>query len=454
MPEKTTPNEFDELAEKQVHDTHYLKSVTGLGDACSITANRDIHSSTGLKLVKAGMHINSSLQERLMHHKLAPPLDQCLSVENAVTGESLAMKAAQMLEEDSHLKLIQATQFNGWDLPFAIKQIQLNPAIAFKLTVMRETGPELFYHSIYVALICTYVGMQLKLDKWQLAQFSTAAMLHDIGILHVNPALLAQDHEMAGEERKHLYVHPITAGVILKNYPEYSPEVLKGVLQHHERLDGSGYPRGLKGQEIGLIGQVIAVSEIIASRRERGEGEFGWGKLETILKLNQRRFGWDIVRHFKVFYRGYEQVPKCSESDKQVSREKLSRIIAIFTRWGEVLKTCSNAAPVCSFINERMENLKLELIDAGLNPYVEDGNYQCVMENPQACFDMRLLIDETLWQFHSIVQEARRRWPAVETGASAEQLAAGNWINEVEKLLLGMTRSSGRKGLSAEAAPA
>lgn len=448
-------NEFDELAEQQVHDTHYLKSVTDLGDTCSITANRDIHSSTGLKLAMAGMHINSALYERLMHHKLAPPLDQCLSVENAVTGESLAERAAQMLRENPRLNLVEATQFNGWSLPFAIKQVQLNPAVAFKLTVMRETNPKLFLHSIYVAIVCTYVGMQLKLDKWQLVQLSTAALLHDIGILHVDPALLSYDHVMAGEERRHLYAHPITAGMILANYPEYSAEMLNGVLQHHERLDGSGYPRGLKGgDEIGLIGQIIAVSEIVASQNNKMDDESGWARLETILKLNQRRYGWDIIRHFTVFYRGQERASKCSESDKKESREKLDRIIAIFTSWGEVLKICNEAAPACSFINKRMENLGVELIAAGLNPYAEDGNYLGVMENPQACYDMRLLIDETLWQFHSITQEASRRWPSVESDTSGELAAASKWMAEVEKLLHGLPGKPGRGEQPLETAPA
>ena len=447
-------NEFNELAEKQVHDTHYLKSVTGLGDICPITACRDIYSSTGLKLVKAGMRINSALYEHLILHKLAPPLDQCLSVENAVTEESLAAKAAQMLGEDLRLSLVEATRFNGWSLPFAIKQVQLNPAIAFKLTIMRETNPELFRHSIYVALVCTYVGMQLKLDKWQLVQLSTAALLHDIGILHVDPALLSRDHEMTGDERRHLYAHPITAWMILATYPEYSPEVLNGVLQHHERLDGSGYPRGLKGgEEVGLIGQIIAISEIVASRNDKTGDASGWARLETILKLNQRRYGWDITRYFTVFYHGHEHAPMCSESDKKKSREKLGRIIAIFSSWDKSLKAC-NAIPVCLFINERMENLKVELIDAGLNFDAEDGNYHYVMENAQACFDMRLLIDETLWQFHSLVLEARRRWPALEADTSSEHRAACSWVNEVEMQLQELPWKSDQEGLPAENAPA
>lgn len=435
-------DEINELAESQLHDAHYLKSVTHLGDERPIVADRDIHSASGIKLVNTGMRINSALYERLLQHKLAPSLDQCLSAENAVTGKSLAEQAALMLKEDERLAVIQSVQMGGWKLPFVLKQVPLNPAIAFKLTVMRETQPELFQHSLYVALVSTYIGMQMRLDKSQLIDLATAALLHDIGILHVDPELLEREHKMTEGERRHLYVHSVTSWMILKSYPEYTPDVLNAVLQHHERLDGSGYPRGLKSGEIGQLGQIVAVAEIIASRYSKEDVEHGWSRLETILKLNLRRYGWNLVRHLKVFYQDEGEVPPCLEEDKLASRDKMSKISAIFSAWDSAWKKCTPgekkgcAYPVCSFINERMANLKLEIIDAGLNPYANDGNFVGIEEDPRACFEARILLDETLWQLHNIQQEIRRRWPSIDEESAAHGFNAANaWMKEVKVLL-------------------
>ena len=66
-------SEIDALAESQLNDSHYLQSVTHLGDTRPIVASSDIHSSTGMKLIRAGMQINSSLYERLLNHKIGAP---------------------------------------------------------------------------------------------------------------------------------------------------------------------------------------------------------------------------------------------------------------------------------------------------------------------------------------------------------------------------------------------
>lgn len=429
-------NEINKLAESQIDDPHYLKSVTGMGDTCAVVANRDIHSSSGIKLVSAGMSINSSLYDRLLQHKLAPPLDQCLATENVVTPTSLADKAAMMMKADARLSLLQSSRAEGMSLPDILKQVPLNPAIAFKLTVMRETQPELFQHSLYVSLVSTYIGMQLHLSKIQLIQLATASLLHDIGILHVDPALLERGYKMTDDERRHLYVHSVTGWMILKSYPEYLPKVLDAVLQHHERLDGSGYPRGLKAEEIGQFGQIIAVAEIIASRYGKDGQEYGWSRLETILKLNLRRYGRSLVHHLKVFYQEEQEAPPCSEMDKELARGKMARISAIFSAWDEAREKWVARDPIADFINERMRNLKMEVVDAGLNPTAGDGGLSDIEEDPRACFDARILLDETLWQLHSILQETRRRWPSLEAENSNPDARAVNvWMKEIEALL-------------------
>ena len=70
-------------------DNHFLKSGTQLGDRQPVVNHRDITSDSGLKLVAAGTRITSALYNQLVHHKLLPALEQCLSIENGVDHTSL-----------------------------------------------------------------------------------------------------------------------------------------------------------------------------------------------------------------------------------------------------------------------------------------------------------------------------------------------------------------------------
>ena len=74
-----------------INDTHYIRTVTRLGDRHSIIANQDICNTKGLKLVAKGTAINSHLFEKLILHKLAPPLDQCLNIDNAVNNDEIIL---------------------------------------------------------------------------------------------------------------------------------------------------------------------------------------------------------------------------------------------------------------------------------------------------------------------------------------------------------------------------
>ena len=428
-------NELEALAESQLNDPHYLQSVTHLGDTLPIVANREINTSTGMKLVSAGMRIDSSLYDRLLQHRLAPPLDQCLSAEDAVNGGGLVQMATQMMAEDKQLGLIQAVQYDGQSLTSVLKQVPLNPAIAFKLTVMRETNAALFKRSIYVALVSIYIGMKLHLEKIQLKELATAALLHDIGLLHVDPKLLDRDHKMSESERRHLYVHSVTGWMILKTYPEYRKKVLDAVLQHHEHLDGSGYPRGLKSSDIGQFAQIIAVAEIVASRNGSESDAHSWSRLETILKLNLRRYGRNLVPCLKIFYSEAAAAPPCSDIDKQNALKRMSRISSLFAAWEKARDACDDKIPACTFIDERMFNLKMEIIDAGFNPYSNDDELLGIEGDSQAFFEARMLLDETLWQLGNITREAQRRWPGITAENSAVDVGAvRTWMQEVDSV--------------------
>ena len=90
---------LNDLSSSQISSSHYLQSVTELGNVKQLATTQDIYSSANIKLVAAGTRFDSSLYEKLLSHKLLPPLDQCLSIENAVTASSLMKEAALILQQ-------------------------------------------------------------------------------------------------------------------------------------------------------------------------------------------------------------------------------------------------------------------------------------------------------------------------------------------------------------------
>ena len=117
-------------------------------------------------------------------------------------------------------------------------------------------------HQRRVTQLASAMAEGMKLGHEQIAAVRTAGLLHDIGKLNIPAEILSKPSQLTETEFLLIEGHPQAAYEILKaiEFPWPLPEI---VLQHHERLDGSGYPQGLKGSDILLEAKVLAVADVV-----------------------------------------------------------------------------------------------------------------------------------------------------------------------------------------------
>ena len=115
-------------------------------------------------------------------------------------------------------------------------------------------------HSRRVAFLCKRMGARVDLPEQDADLLHIAALLHDIGNLAVSEAILHKEGPLSLEEQVLIKEHPAWGASILSPVEQLSA-VLPGVIDHHERYDGKGYPRRLKADEISLQGRLIALAD-------------------------------------------------------------------------------------------------------------------------------------------------------------------------------------------------
>ncbi len=115
-------------------------------------------------------------------------------------------------------------------------------------------------HSDRVAELSRVVAEKLGLSQKECHDIYLAGMLHDIGKIGVPEAILRKPGKLDDEEFEQLKKHPALGGEILKGIRQLVG-VAKGIVAHHERPDGRGYPKGLKGEEIPIAGRIIAFAD-------------------------------------------------------------------------------------------------------------------------------------------------------------------------------------------------
>jgi HD-GYP domain-containing protein (c-di-GMP phosphodiesterase class II) len=115
-------------------------------------------------------------------------------------------------------------------------------------------------HSLRVAELAVAAAAEMGLDEKQQADVHVAALLRDIAQLALPETILTKPEPLTCEERATVTSHPTVGHAIIQKAPHLRT-LLPGILHHHERFDGTGYPAGLAGDKISLVGRIVAVAD-------------------------------------------------------------------------------------------------------------------------------------------------------------------------------------------------
>lgn len=119
-----------------------------------------------------------------------------------------------------------------------------------------------FDHSVRVSMISGLLAKWCGLNNSQIKDAALAGLLHDIGKCNIPDQILNKPSALTLEEFKVMKTHAILGYILIKDIPNISYDVLLAVMQHHERVDGTGYPNGLKGNEINYLAKIVAVADV------------------------------------------------------------------------------------------------------------------------------------------------------------------------------------------------
>ncbi|MGE5455043.1 MAG: HD-GYP domain-containing protein, partial [Methylocystaceae bacterium] len=136
------------------------------------------------------------------------------------------------------------------------------PSVMSQIRSLYIRGNYLFKHSVNVAFLSVTLGKWLKLPDDELIDLGTAALLHDIGMASIPDYILDSPRALTSEERELLAIHPQKGAALLTSF---SPLIQAAIVQHHERMDGSGYPTGISDAQICNFARIISIADVYES---------------------------------------------------------------------------------------------------------------------------------------------------------------------------------------------
>lgn len=371
-----------------------------------ISAIADIISPSGIKLVARGAKIDEHLREKIAGHRLSgTTLEKSLSIAGGVTSESLAKDVSRLIDEEAWFKLLAVQSGDSGAVRHGASRLKIHPQVLFRLTVAREQRQELYRHTLCVMMISHYLALRLSLKQSSIDNVLLAALCHDLGELYTDPAILAPGYRVTDEERRFIYVHPITGWLIVRELPGINPDIPKAVIQHQERLDGSGYPFGIKGNAIGQAGRILAAADVSASIMMKFHDH---RRLFTLLRLNSKKYDRKVVDLLHAAFIASE--PSTAKFQGDVVKQRFSGLAQLLEGWS-VLRadaTMSETAPI-TFLTERMYNMRTVVLAFGFDPDSLEMPLQLAAEDATIATELAAVVDELQFQLADLGREIDRR---------------------------------------------
>lgn len=160
----------------------------------------------------------------------------------------------------------------------------------------------IFTHSFNVTLYSLAIGMEMQLNLKQIEMLGLGAILHDVGKMLVPPEILMKPGQLTDKEFEEMKKHSEAGFELIRSVKTVPVLVAHCAYQHHERLDGSGYPRGIAGEDIHMFGRIIAVADVfdaVTSNRVYRKAMLPHEGLEILYAGAGSQFDTKIVEAFR-----------------------------------------------------------------------------------------------------------------------------------------------------------
>ena len=279
----------------QTANPHALATILEASETKSIIASRDIFDVSGTKLWARDQPVSQALQRTLLDRQLRHPLESCLYAEDGVTPRALVQALEALIERQGPMAALLRPYAD--ELVHSATHLPLHSVAQLLLTAGQAARAETFDHAVQAMALNGALVLAHGSDTRQLRLAMLCGLLHDLGEMYIAPEFIEADVGRALDVRsyRHLVVHPHVGRLLIEQLTNYPAEVARAVAEHHERLDGTGYPYCLPREQLSAQGRLLAVTDGVLAilRGERphlaragvalrvvpGEFDLGWAGL-------------------------------------------------------------------------------------------------------------------------------------------------------------------------------
>lgn len=268
FPQPSTRTQANDFQKSSVLDhDHYATHLGAINGTNAVIAAQDILNERGVLLAKKGSRIDPTVAQKLVQHRLTKPLETQVGLSQTITIEAIQKGFSTLLGRYTDVQSIHANLKFQHDFDLLLRGWRAHPILAQKLTVFQDRMPIEFEKALFSAWFSALLAREMGLDLSKQRAVMLGGLLHDVGFLHIDPAVFHKVAELSSAEWRAIQSHTVIGKMLCASIPDLDDRVPRIILEHHERCDGLGYPTGKLEDNLDVLGQIVAMADAIQAIR-------------------------------------------------------------------------------------------------------------------------------------------------------------------------------------------
>jgi putative nucleotidyltransferase with HDIG domain len=227
--------------------------------------------------------------ENRPHISLPNPEVEPASLEKELSRAKLICGRAKAAVMTMFTEAKMGRAMNVADVDLLVEEISnsilRHPHALISLSRLKTSDEYTYMHSVAVCALMVALARRMGLNEEQVRQAGVAGLMHDVGKMMIAPEILNKPDRLTAEEFAIMKHHPQAGLKILEENLQVNSMVLDVCIHHHEKVDGSGYPHGLAGDEISLYAKMGAICDVYDAVTSERPYKKGWGAAHSIREM-------------------------------------------------------------------------------------------------------------------------------------------------------------------------
>lgn len=251
--------------------------------------------------VESEAQVQAELEQVIQERRDVAPVSVSVEFERAAKICAQSKRAVISMFEEARMGKAVDTGGAQQLVEEITDSVSRNPSALISLARLKTADDYTYMHSVAVCAMMVALSKQLGLDEKQTRMAGVAGLMHDLGKAAMPMEVLNKPGKLTDAEFAIIKRHPEEGHRLLLTGTDVDPMVLDVCLHHHEKTDGSGYPKGLKGDEISLFAKMGAVCDVYDAITSNRPYKAGWDPAESLRRMAEWANGHFDTKVFQAF---------------------------------------------------------------------------------------------------------------------------------------------------------